>query len=201
MGNPADESKFPGKPRRARSVSYDTDQRLILADEEKSLFEWDVAIEMLPRLLRSSVPIMISLFFSISALNLILFMFAGTYVDEATSSGATDQSAVFAGVSLCTMFTNVSFLSVLIGLASAVETLGSQNNGAGNFAETGYTLQRSILILSCISIPVVFTWLNADVIFGYIGVAPDVCAVIRVYMRVRVPFSSAIYLQLIKPYL
>lgn len=172
-------------PPQGRRISYDDNDMLILDEGEKKVFEWAVAVDVLPRLFRSSVPIMISLFFSISALNLILFMFAGTYVDGSVSStSASGESVVFAGVSLCTMFTNVSFLSILIGLASAMETLGSQNNGAGNYAETGHTLHRSVLILSCVAIPVVFIWLNAELIFGAIGVAPDVCVVIRVFMRV-----------------
>ena len=198
MPTDAKRIKFPGEghklggmdgivtsPPQGRRISYDENDMLILDEGEKKVFEWAVAVDVLPRLFRSSVPIMVSLFFSISALNLILFMFAGTYVDGSASSTSTSgESVVFAGVSLCTMFTNVSFLSILIGLASAVETLGSQNNGAGNYAETGYTLQRSVLILSCVAVPVIFIWLNAEHIFGAIGVAPDVCVVIRVFMQV-----------------
>jgi MATE family multidrug resistance protein len=168
---------------RARHVSYDDHEMLVLEEGEKGVFDWDVAKATMPTLLHSSVPIMISLFFSISALNLILFMFAGTYTDGPSSSSG--QSVVFAGVSLCTMFTNVSFLSVLIGLASAVETLGSQNNGAGNYAETGLALQRCVLILSAVAVPVVFLWLRAGEIFSAIGVAPDVCVVIDTFMRIR----------------
>ena len=78
------------------------------------------SLSSLPILFASSVPIMISLFFSISCVNLMLFMFAGTYSD-----GSNNQSSVFAGVALCTTFTNISFMSILIGMASAVETLGS----------------------------------------------------------------------------
>jgi hypothetical protein len=45
------------------------------------------------------------------------------------------------------MFANVSCLSILIVMSSAVEILGSQHNGAGNYKEVGIVLQRSILIL------------------------------------------------------
>ena len=155
---------------------------MVLREDERGVFDWGVAAEVLPTLLRSSVPIMISLFFSISALNLILFMFAGTYTDQ--SSAQTGQSVVFAGVSLCTMFTNISFLSVMIGLASAVETLGSQNNGAGNYTETGLTLQRCVLILSVVAVPVFFLWHHASTLFSWLGVAPDVCVVIKAFMGV-----------------
>lgn len=144
-----------------------------------------LSIELLPAFIMSAVPIMVSLFFSISALNLMLFMAAGTYSENPISGAdSSQQSVVFAGVSLCQMYTNVTFLSVLIGLASAMETLGSQNNGAGNYREAGLTLQRCCLILSVVSIPVAFLWVYAHDIFRYIGVTEDVCQVVKTFMRV-----------------
>jgi Na+-driven multidrug efflux pump len=136
------------------------------------------AIRILLAMFRSSIPLMLSLFFSVSGLNIILFLFAGTY------SSTSSQSAVFAGVSLSVTFTNVSFLSLLIGLGSAMETLGSQNNGAGHYRETGIVLQRSVLILSVISFPIAVLWYHATEVFLYFGVAPDVCEVLGTIMRV-----------------
>ena len=147
-----------------------------------SSLEWSEIIhslELLPTLLKSSVPIMVSLFFSISGVNLMMFMFAGTYIVDG------NQSSVFAGVALSTTFTNISFLSILIGMASAVETLGSQHHGSGNYIETGLTLQRSILILTCISAPIFVMWLYVGEIFAFIGVAPEVCLVLSTFIRVR----------------
>ncbi len=93
------------------------------SSDQYSMFEMSEfreSLDSLPILFASSVPIMISLFFSISGVNLMLFMFAGTYSD-----GSGNQSSVFAAVALCTTFTNISFMSILIGMASAVETLGN----------------------------------------------------------------------------
>jgi MATE family multidrug resistance protein len=83
------------------------------------------------------------------------------------------------------MFANVSCLSILIGMSSAVETLGSQHNGAGNYREVGYVLQRSYLILGVITIPIVVLWFFTSDIFELLGLEEDVCIVIRNFIRIR----------------
>jgi MATE family multidrug resistance protein len=83
------------------------------------------------------------------------------------------------------MFANVSCLSILIGMSSAVETLGSQHNGAGNFKEVGIVLQRSILILSVITLPIIILWFYTADIFRLLRVKEDVCVVIQNFIRIR----------------
>ena len=39
--------------------------------------------------------------------------------------------AAHVGISLANIFINVTSISILVGMSSAVETLGSQHNGAG----------------------------------------------------------------------
>lgn len=63
-----------------------------------------------------------------------------------------------AGVSLGVMWSNVSGVSFASGLMSAVETLCSQANGAGNFRRVGLVLQRGLLILTVFSVAVAFVW-------------------------------------------
>jgi MATE family multidrug resistance protein len=141
---------------------------------EESEFQQKVFI-----IVRQSMPVVISFFLSIGG-TFINLVFAGQYVHE---SG--DKSAVFAGVSLANMFANVSCLSVLIGMSSAVETLGSQHNGAGNYKEVGIILQRSILILGAITIPIFFLWFFTSNLFEALGVEQEVCDVIRIFIRIR----------------
>lgn len=86
---------------------------------------------------------------------------------------------------MANMFANVSCLSVLIGMSSAVETLGSQHNGAGNYKEVGIVLQRSYLILGLMTLPILVLWLYAADLFQLLGVEKDVCAVIRTFIRIR----------------
>ena len=68
---------------------------------------------------------------------------------------------VFAGVSLANMFANISHVSLIVGMSGAVETLGSQLNGAENYRMVGVVLQRSILILATMSVPILAMWYYA----------------------------------------
>lgn len=131
-------------------------------------------------LMQQAVPVIISFFLSIGG-TFINLVFAGQFVHE---SG--DQSAVFAGVSLANMFANVSCLSLLIGMSSAVETLGSQHNGAGNYKEVGIVLLRSCLILGVMCVPIVFLWFFVADIFKALGVEAVVCDVIERFIRIRI---------------
>ena len=78
---------------------------------------------------------------------------------------------VFAGISLANMFANISYVSLLVGMSGAVETLGSQLNGAENYRMVGVVLQRSILILVCMSLPILTIWYYAtryDFVYKYL---------------------------------
>lgn len=126
-----------------------------------------------------ALPVTISFVLGIGG-SVINMFFAGQYTNESGS-----QSAITAGVSLAMMFANVSCLSILYGMSGAVETLGSQHNGAGNYREVGLILQRSCLILGLITIPLVGLWSFSADIFASLGVEPEVCRVIQRYIRIR----------------
>lgn len=96
------------------------------------------------------------------------------------------NSVVLAGVALSNMFASVTLISILVGMSSAVETLASQNNGAKNYKEVGYVLQRSIVIMMLISAPLAVLWWKAHHIFLAVGIAPDVAEVIKNYLSIRV---------------
>lgn len=70
-------------------------------------------------------------------------------------------------------------------MSSAVETLGSQHNGAGNFKEVGIVLQRSILILTVITLPIIVLWIYTADIFRLLRVDENVCVVISKFIRIR----------------
>ena len=85
-----------------------------------------------------SAPVIISFFLSLSG-SLINLLFAGRFVPT-----TGDRSIVFAGISLGNMFANVTCFSLLIGMSSAIETLGSQHNGAGMYHSfTYHTLMQA----------------------------------------------------------
>lgn len=84
---------------------------------------------------QQSGPVIASFFLGLIG-TFVNLLFAGRFIP---TDG--DRSVVFAGISLANMFVNVSCLSLLIGMSSAVETLGSQHNGAGKM-----TIDRNVFM-------------------------------------------------------
>lgn len=125
-----------------------------------------------------AIPVMISFFLSLGS-NFIILFFAGRI------SSTRDDESVFAGVSMANMFANVSCFSILSGMTGAVETLASQNNGAKNYRAVGLVLQRSIVVLSFLLLPIAVVWINTERIFLSIGTDADICSVMGTYMRIR----------------
>jgi Na+-driven multidrug efflux pump len=91
---------------------------------------------------------------------------------------------IFAGVSLSTMFANVTCFSFHEGMTGAVETLGSQANGAGDFRKVGIVLMRCIVVLYVVTVPLLVTWVYVDDIFRYVGVADEICDVVETFLMV-----------------
>jgi MATE family multidrug resistance protein len=104
-----------------------------------------------------------------------------------TDSGADNSgdSVIFAGVSLANMYVNVSLVGFMIGMTSAVETLVSQNNGSGNFREVGIVLQRSVLILTVMAVPLAMSWYFIEDICELIGLEKAVTEVVKTYLFIR----------------
>jgi MATE family multidrug resistance protein len=122
-----------------------------------------------------SAPVVTSFFLGISSSFILLYYAAHL-----------NDTVVFAAVSMSNMFSNVSCISLLIGMTSAVETLGSQNNGAKNYKEVGIVLQRSIVVLSLMIIPIIVIWLYVEPIFVAVGTSKDICIIMKKYLRVRI---------------
>ena len=136
--------------------------------------------QKIKNLLRSAWPVITSFFLSIIG-NFILMIFAG----HAKESNNLSVATVFAGVSLSNLFCNVTFRSLIIGMTGGMETLGSQNNGAGRYKEVGRVLHRSMFILACTSLLSIGLWWNAEAFFRWAGLEPDVCHVVGHYVRIR----------------
>lgn len=130
------------------------------------------------KLLSDSYPVMVSSLCTFGIIDFVLFFFVGQLEVENTID-------VFAGVSLAQMFGNVTVLSLLWGLASAVETLASQANGAGKYREVGIIVQRSILLVGISAVPLAFIWLGATTVFAHFGITPSVCDIIQTCLYVR----------------
>ena len=158
--------------------------------ERRSLDENSPTSAKLKFLLKNAAPVACSFLLSMSG-SLLLMIYAGHERPVNTAQGLAPTS-VFAGVSLATLFCNVTFRSLIIGVTGAVETLCSQNNGARNYREVGLTLQRSIVLLHCIAITSVILWWHAEQIFVSLNIEPDVAYIVGQYVRIRIfemPFN------------
>ncbi|KAL8128972.1 hypothetical protein V2J09_018127 [Rumex salicifolius] len=74
-----------------------------------------------------------------------------------------------AGGSLSIGFANITGYSIISGLAMGMEPICGQAYGASQMKILGLTLQRTILLLLSISIPISLIWLNINKILSFCG--------------------------------
>jgi multidrug resistance protein, MATE family len=137
------------------------------------------ANELTWKLIRNAAPVIAAFFLSTIG-NFVLMIFAGH-----SPSKSPPLAVVFAGVALSNIYCNVTYRSIIIGMTGAVETLGSQDNGAGEYRQVGLTLQRSIFVCGCISISSCIFWWYSESIFLALGMDPEVSKVARTFIRIR----------------
>ncbi|XP_006359543.1 protein DETOXIFICATION 16-like [Solanum tuberosum] len=127
------------------------------------------------RLLVLAGPLM-SVNFLLSCLQVISIMFVG-HLGELSLSGA----------SMATSFASVSGLSLLLGLASALDTLCGQSYGAKQYHMLGIHMQRAMLVLLLVSVPLACIWANAGHILVLLGQDPEIAAEAGSYARYMIP--------------
>lgn len=150
-------------------------------DDIKGIDSNDINILALIKLIiKRAAPVCIG-YISSFANSFISMTFAGHIKDNNIKT-----SDIFAGISLASMFTNVSFLSLILGMSSAIDTLASQNYGSCNYREVGIILQRSILISLLMAIPLSISWFYSESIFIALGVDSIVAYVIQSYLYIRI---------------
>jgi len=136
--------------------------------------------ELLKKILIMAYPVVIGFFLNLGG-SFTTLGFAG----HLPASGDMTSSTYLAAISLANMFSNVTCLSLLIGMTTAMETLGSQYFGHGSYEKVGMTLNRSIVLLLLLSIPTYITWHFAENIFLLLGIDATVCKLIGLYLRIR----------------
>lgn len=136
--------------------------------------------ELLYKIFIMAYPVVIGFFLNLGG-SFTTLGFAGHLPDN----GDMTSSTYLAAISLANMFGNVTSLSLIIGMTTAMETLGSQYFGHGSYDKVGMTLHRSIFLLLLLSIPTYVTWHYAENIFLLLGIDATVCKLIGLYLRIR----------------
>ncbi|XP_050893774.1 protein DETOXIFICATION 16 [Lathyrus oleraceus] len=66
------------------------------------------------------------------------------------------------GASMATSFAAVTGFTLLMGIASALDTFCGQSNGAGQYHMLGIHMQRSMLVVSIVSVFLAIIWANTE---------------------------------------
>ncbi|XVE80023.1 hypothetical protein DITRI_Ditri14bG0105500 [Diplodiscus trichospermus] len=112
----------------------------------------------------------------IFALQIISVMFVGHLGNLALS-----------GASMATSFASVTGFSLLKGMASALDTFCGQSYGAKQYQTLGIHLQRAMIVLLLVSIPLALIWANAVDILLFFRQDPEISAEAGQYARFMLP--------------
>ncbi|KAI3409552.1 Protein DETOXIFICATION (Multidrug and toxic compound extrusion protein) [Psidium guajava] len=134
----------------------------------------EVLVEIKKQLWLSGPLISVSLL--LYSLQLISLMFVG-HLGELPLAGA----------SMATSFATVTGFSLLMGMASALDTFCGQSYGARQFHMLGVHMQRAMFILLLVSIPLAFIWANTRIILEAVGQQSDIAAEAGAYARYMIP--------------
>ncbi|RAL51395.1 hypothetical protein DM860_010897 [Cuscuta australis] len=92
-----------------------------------------------------------------------------------------------AGGSLALGFANITGYSILSGLSMGMEPICGQAFGAKKYSLLGLTLQRTILLLLLISLPISLLWVNIKKILIFCGQDPAIAAEAQSYLIYSLP--------------
>ncbi|GAB4860997.1 Protein DETOXIFICATION 16 [Ancistrocladus abbreviatus] len=110
------------------------------------------------------------------SLQLISLMFVG-HLGELALSGA----------SMATSFATVTGFSLLMGMASALDTFCGQSYGAKQYHMLGIHMQRAMLVLLVVSVPLAVIWANTGSILSALGQDHRIAAEAGLYAQVMIP--------------
>ncbi|KAL1318437.1 hypothetical protein HN51_070753 [Arachis hypogaea] len=143
-------------------------------DKTKSIEKSEVLEEVKKQLWLSGPLVSVSLLNY--CLQVISVMFVG-HLGELPLSGA----------SMATSFASVTGFSLLVGMASALDTLCGQSYGAKQHRMLGIHMQRAMLILMIVSVPLAVIWINTRSILMFLGQDPEISTEAGSYAQLMVP--------------
>lgn len=139
------------------------------------VFQRDKVVEEVKKQLWLAGPL-ISVSLLQYCLQLISVMFVG-HLGELALSGA----------SMATSFASVTGSSLLMGMASALDTLCGQSYGAKQYHMLSIHMQRAMLILLIVSIPLATIWAYTGTILMAVGQDPEISQEAELYARFMIP--------------
>ncbi|KAE8652470.1 hypothetical protein Csa_013463 [Cucumis sativus] len=145
-----------------RQIDYENIRRKLIAEEVKKQL-WLAGPLILVSLLQY-------------CLQMISIMFVG-HLGELPLSGA----------SMAVSFTSVTGFTVLLGMASALDTFCGQSYGAKQYHMLGIHLQRAMFVLSLVSIPLAVIWANTGEILKLLGQDAQISAEAGKYAKCLIP--------------
>ncbi|XP_024538637.1 protein DETOXIFICATION 16 [Selaginella moellendorffii] len=92
-----------------------------------------------------------------------------------------------ASASLATSFCVVTGFSFLMGMASGIETLCGQAFGARQYHLLGIYLQRAVVVLLILCVPIAVVWLNVEHLLKALGQDPVISYNAGIYARWLIP--------------
>ncbi|KAL9683658.1 hypothetical protein QQ045_015485 [Rhodiola kirilowii] len=109
-------------------------------------------------------------------LQMISVMFVG-HLGELALSGA----------SLATSFAAVTGFALLLGMASALDTLCGQSYGAKQYHMLGIQTHKAMLILTLVSVPIALMWTKTEQILAIVGQDAQISKVAGHYAQFMIP--------------
>ncbi|KAJ6888321.1 protein DETOXIFICATION 16-like [Populus alba x Populus x berolinensis] len=91
------------------------------------------------------------------------------------------------GASMATSFASVTGFSLLLGMASALDTFCGQSYGARQFHMLSIHMQRAMVVLLLVSIPLAVVWANTRPILIACGQQKDIAEEAGLYARFMIP--------------
>ena len=92
-----------------------------------------------------------------------------------------------ASAALASTLGNVTGNSILVGMASAMSTLGGQAFGAKSYPVLGQILQRALVILTLAAVPIAVAWGAAERMLLALGQDPGIARASALYIRALIP--------------
>ncbi|KAL9659002.1 hypothetical protein QQ045_028261 [Rhodiola kirilowii] len=147
---------------------------LVINNEENGGWKREMVEEMKKQLWLAGPLISVSVLQY--CLQMISVMFVG-HLGELALSGA----------SMATSFASVTGFSLLKGMSSALDTICGQSYGAKQYHLLGIQMQKAMLILTIVSIPLAFIWANTRAILTFLGQDPEISYEAGLYAQYMIP--------------